>query len=446
MSRETRVEGTQKLIATVKHHHWSRGKTKDTCESLRLMGIHMSQSLKEAYKKGNITHWAKGKTANDDERIAIAAKKRSQSHKGHNHWHFMNVSTIQMRLRNALPEDKFTIMSGQEDIELNARENNVEHNVKFRCNACGLEDSLSIYNIIRYDGQRHCQHCDVTFNSRAQQEIAQFVESSIPGSLVLNNDRSNPTGYEFDVYVPSRNFAIEFNGLYWHSELVNDDKNYHQRKIERARAHDITLMHVFEDEWRDKRDIVESMIRTRLGVHRNRYYARKCDIIELDSKQSKEFFTKNHLDGHVNAKKTYALTFNDLPVAALSIRTPCSKRWKGSVEIARFATELNSVVVGGFSRLCKYVMKQFTNQNILCYVDRRWGSTGKHCFNAGLKLVSETTPTFWWTDCQSRFNRMKCKASRMQSERENANQRRWVRIYGCTNLVFSSVTCSARCP
>ena len=33
--------------------------------------------------------------------------------------------------------------------------------------------------------------------------------------------------FELDVYIPSKHIAIEYNGIYWHSELNGKNKNYH---------------------------------------------------------------------------------------------------------------------------------------------------------------------------------------------------------------------------
>jgi len=61
------------------------------------------------------------------------------------------------------------------------------------------------------------------------------------------NDRKILKGKEIDIYIPEYNLAIEFNGLYWHSEIYKD-KNYHLNKTEECLKNNIQLIHIFEDE------------------------------------------------------------------------------------------------------------------------------------------------------------------------------------------------------
>lgn len=435
MSIETRQEGKAKMLNTIAQHHWSRGKTKSNCASLKAMGQKTAETLKRKFASGEIKHWCVGKTAQTDPRIAQAAKKRSQTMSSNGHWHFMCNDDIETRLRTSLPNSTFTILGGNDDNELASRTSNVDYELTFICNTCGLVRSMSLYDVIRHQQSIRCPRCTVGFTSTAQAELISFVQQTTTYNT-YGNDRTNPTMHELDVYVPSRKFAIEFNGLYWHSELVNKNKMYHQNKIVAAAANGITLMHVFEDEWRDRRNIVESMIATKLGKCEKRVFARKCTIVEITAQEARVFFDTHHVDGYVRAKKTYALKLNNDIVAAVSMRRPYSKKWQGYVEITRFASALNTQVVGGFSRLYKHILHE--HPRVMCYVDRRWGGNGQHCASAGMRRHSETTPTFWWTDCHRRYNRLQCKASTGFSEKMNAERKRWVKIYGCSNFVYVS--------
>jgi len=47
-------------------------------------------------------------------------------------------------------------------------------------------------------------------------------------------------------------------------------------------AHNIRLIHIFENEWRDKPELVKSIIRTILKLQgENTIYARKCEVREV---------------------------------------------------------------------------------------------------------------------------------------------------------------------
>ena len=113
----------------------------------------------------------------------------------------------------------------------------------------------------------------------------------------------------------------------------------------------IKLIQIYGDEWDHKKDIIKSIINNKLGLIEDRIFARKCNIIEVDVDAEREFFNKNHISGYVKSIKCYGLEYNGELVLALSIRKPFTKKRKGSIEIARFSSKLNTVVVGGFSKL-----------------------------------------------------------------------------------------------
>jgi len=86
-----------------------------------------------------------------------------------------------------------------------------------------------------YGAFQRGSRCSVCYyesaSSKPEREIQEFV-SQIYNGEIINNDRNtiiNPeTGYnlELDIYLPEINKAIEFNGLYWHSNnyQINKDR------------------------------------------------------------------------------------------------------------------------------------------------------------------------------------------------------------------------------
>ena len=66
-------------------------------------------------------------------------------------------------------------------------------------------------------------------------------------------------------------------------------------KTELCEQQDIRLVHVFENEWLQKQDIVKSRIRDMLGMHDRTVYARKCEVREVSKQESREFQEKNHI-------------------------------------------------------------------------------------------------------------------------------------------------------
>jgi hypothetical protein len=69
----------------------------------------------------------------------------------------------------------------------------------------------------------------------------------------VTNTRKIIPPFELDIYIPGTNLAIEFNGLFWHSQK---DKYYHLNKTLRCREFGIQLFHIFESEdvdlWKER--------------------------------------------------------------------------------------------------------------------------------------------------------------------------------------------------
>ena len=107
-------------------------------------------------------------------------------------------------------------------------------------------------------------------------------------SEILTGNRVILDGKEIDIYIPEIKLGIEFNGLYWHSEEGGKDSKYHLNKTELCESNGIKLIHIFEDEWLYKKNIVKSRLKNILGLTENKIYARKCEIKEISSRDSKE--------------------------------------------------------------------------------------------------------------------------------------------------------------
>jgi len=220
--------------------------------------------------------------------------------------------------------------------------------------------------------------------SYQETEVLNFVKSIYDGEIITNS-KSIINPLELDIYLPENNLAIEFNGIYWHSSKFLD-KNYHLNKTLECESQGIQLLQIFENEWNEKQDIWKSVIRTKLGLIDTKIYGRKCVIKEVSNPEGKLFFDNNHLQGGLNRGKHFGLYFEDKLVTCISYGS--SRFERNSTEIYRFASLLNTSVIGGFSKLMKQVPKP-----IVSYANRRW-STGNVYTKNGFEFIAETEPNY----------------------------------------------------
>lgn len=390
-------------------------------------------TLKDGYKKGRIEHWSRGEKSSVDairQKISIAHTGRSPK----NHPLRTPTNELQEEILKSLG-NRFDIISGGSLEELDDRAKNTEHVLTLQCSRCALSEKRSVYNTVRHP-TLGCPRCDQEFSSQGEREVFAWIESL--GVPAFQNDRGTLPAWELDISVPDQKLAIDFNGLYWHSELVQKNRAYHDTKSRVARKNDVRLFHIFEDEWRDKRSIVQSMIMHRLRKSASSVPARKCTIKQLVTSEARNFFDSSHIDGFVPAKVTFGLFFDGQIVAALSLRTPHEKMWNGRLEVARFATRKFTSVPGGLARLTKQAIlwaDAHEFRGLMTYADTRFGS-GDGYERAGWSLAGETGIMFWWTDRKNRFNRRAITATTTMTETENAKSKGMVKIWGCKNRRF----------
>lgn len=439
---------------------WSKGLTKRTDERVRLRGVATSIGRKKAFDEGEMTAWSKGLTKDTDERVKSAADKLSKLFadgsikpwaKGLTKETDVRVSTMALKvstthrnkeLRKHLDSAKrFSI---DEIRELSERSGLIEFIrvegdyknyltpcVLVRCVKCQFDWTEKVRRL----ETARCFRCD-PMGSVAQSQISDWIFSYEPNAVV--NDRKVLSGKELDVYVPRTKFAIEYNGLYWHS-VTNKSSIYHESKSVSASNSGVSLFHIFEDEWRDKRLIVESMMSHRMGFTRRKLNARDCVVKTLNSKERREFFVNNHIDGDVKTQTAFGLFHDDELVAAISLRKPFHQRYDGVLEVARLCSTLNTNVRGGMSRLTKIAKQHAVDAGftkLMTYVDSRFGSAVASWTQCGWTLTKVTEPRWWWTNYRDRFNRFKYRAIDGMTEAEVAAKHEVVKIFGCSNMLF----------
>lgn len=192
--------------------------------------------------------------------------------------------------------------------------------------------------------------------SRYEDEIKEFLEELGFRENVdfIKNDRQSIKPLELDFYFKDLHFAIEFNGLYWHSTEYKD-KNYHRDKFIKCNENNINLFQIYEDDWIYKKDIIKSMLRYKLNKIDNKIYARKCQIRKVNKKDIEKFLDENHLQGYSNSKLNYGLYYNNELVSLMTFGI--SRFNHNEYELIRFCNKLNTNVIGAASKLLNHFIK-----------------------------------------------------------------------------------------
>lgn len=276
--------------------------------------------------------------------------------------------------------------------------------------------------------------------SKAEYEILEFIRSVYSGEI-KNNDRS--LGKEIDIYIPEKKLGIEFNGLYWHSSAVKEN-DYHLKKTELAESKGIQLLHIYEDIWRDKQEIIKSMIKVKLGIVEHRIPARKCFIKELSFSEAQDFMEMNHIQGSTVSKHRYGLFYKDELLEVLTFgRTHRSK--DRYMELKRSCTKLGYLVQGGFSKLLKYAISDI-KEDIITFADRSFSSMNNVYHKNGFTFLGVIPPGYKYNvngKLETREKYQKHKLSKLLrnfdpslTEKENMHNHGYYEVYDSGNLKY----------
>jgi hypothetical protein len=280
------------------------------------------------------------------------------------------------------------------------------------------------------------------FVSNGEQDVFKFV-TSLTDLIVLTNVRDIIPPYELDIVIPELRLAIEYCGLYWHSDRFKS-KYYHHDKTQQCVKQGYNLITIFEDNWLNQTDIVKTLLRERLNVNeQSRVYARQCTVKVVDVQERQPFFNVNHIQGDSRSSYSYGLYHDETLVACLSL----IRRNHNVYEINRYATSIK--VVGGFSKLLHHFkIVHPTWKRIYTFADKSW-SAGRLYEVTGFTRVTDVLPSYNYVVGTKRVHRSNFMRKFLHSklevfdpnltEFENCDKNGMLRVWNCGYIKFEQV-------
>lgn len=96
------------------------------------------------------------------------------------------------------------------------------------------------------------------FESSKEKELKDFIKS-IGFDYLHTKKIIYP--YELDLYIPSKNVAIEYNGAYFHSIEQGKPKDYHLNKSLLCREKNIRLIHIYDfEDFENQKELLKSLL------------------------------------------------------------------------------------------------------------------------------------------------------------------------------------------
>ena len=265
---------------------------------------------------------------------------------------------------------------------------------------------------------------------RYQMRLTEMVQALVPGSPVLSDDHTVlPSGKELDIVVPDHHLAIEFNDIFSHSEQAVFERrakprphSYHAHKTREAREQGYQLVHVWEDDWLHRRELVLRALAHRLHtVDRlpdvlpdinplayQRLYARNLTARRVHGGIARRFWQDNHLQGPVHCTVNIGLyDQNNVLRALLGIgRKNHGSRVSlpdGTWDIQRYATL--GVIVGGFTKLLAHAETLVSVDTWTSWSDNDISDGGMYQA-AGFTVDKRQAPSYSYVGRKTRWERV----------------------------------------
>lgn len=328
----------------------------------------------------------------------------------------------------------------------------IRHNYRIDANGkskpCNHEYITTRNSLLKVGNK--CPKCSGTMYSTGEKEILAFIKDiSSKKEVIYNNYRDIDGISEIDIYIPSKHIAFEYNGLYWHSEEFAGKKK-HLDKLNKCADNGIRLITIFEDEWLHKREIVKSKISNILGIPSERkIYARKCEVREISYDIKNTFLEENHILGKDSSATKLGLFFKNELVSVMTfcnIRKSLGNNYsEGLFELSRFASKLDTSVIGGFSKIFTYFIRNYEFTSIITYADLRW-SEGNIYSVCNFEFSHVSDPSYWYIKNHRRFHRYGFRKNVLSTrlnvfddeltEYQNMYANGYKRIWDCGQLVY----------
>lgn len=201
---------------------------------------------------------------------------------------------------------------------------------------------------------------------------------------IIRNDRVLLDGHELDLYCPSLNLAVEFNGEYWHS-VDRVGSSYHRTKSDRCAKAGVRLIHIFEWEWRDSREACESIIVNAMHAS-DKVGARECAIVVPSKSEVARFMEANTTYMPERYDRALALMLDDDMVAVMTVRESF-----GVMEVTDYAVLNGMSITGGMSRLLMHLIETSGCDKVVarCDIAKFTGASFK---DMGFTMSGRTNP------------------------------------------------------
>ena len=255
--------------------------------------------------------------------------------------------------------------------------------------------------------------------------------------------------YYYDIYLPEFKVLIELNPTFTHTcydtgVYAPREKYYHMFKTKFAKEQGYRCINVWD--WDDWNKIIQ------LIKPKQKLYARKLQLKEINKQEANAFLKENHLQGYCYGNLVnLGLYQNEELIQVMTFGKPrYNKNYEW--ELLRLCSHPNYIIVGGAERLFKYFIRTYNPKSIISYCDNS-KFRGDVYIKLGFSEQWATSPSKVWSKddkyithnllCQRGFDQLigsKLNPPEIYGKGTDNEQlmiaHKWLPIYDCGQQVF----------
>ena len=310
----------------------------------------------------------------------------------------------------------------------------------------------NVINIISKTSSNKLSKNTIETNKKSRFKRKSNIEKEFEELLIKYNinytwgERRILKGQELDFYLPDYKLGLEFNGVFYHSE-INGNKNstYHLNKTKECNEKSISLIHIFEDLTTYHKEKVFNTILNKLKVIGNYYNILETELKIINKNIALEFIKKYSFNEYRTINNYVGLYLNTELVMVLP-----TKSLNGNLHICDFIKNFNYFTDDNYSSILDKLLKYFNVDKIIFYSDITWSDfNDKEYLNSGFIINEIIKPKPWYLNGKvkrnMRFNRYLYSKKQLiskgmyidgKNEWEIMQHHGFDRIWDCGNIKY----------
>jgi len=252
-------------------------------------------------------------------------------------------------------------------------------------------------------GRNNMKDKSISRRSKLEIEIFDFLKNYVID--LKESDAKFLSGTEIDMISHKNKIGIEFNGLFYHSEELGKDSNYHLDKTNLMNEKDYQLIHIFEDEYLKNKKLVLNKLLNTFSLNINKEVINENKIIIKEFKDHDLIYNFLNVYSLYNSNVKTTISIGAFKDDELIVLLNFIKN-NGKLYLNRIETNYNYDSKELIYNCFQYFLKNYSDKYKIIYshIDLRWENMKYNFISSlGFKPISIKKPRSYYFKNNTRF-------------------------------------------